>query len=177
LRETKFSSTALTEAVESDPALRYPFGAGFKKSEERFGMIKYFITIAVLLLAGHAAFAEQVSEKFIKNLAVTSGKLSCGAAASATVATCNGSGAVSYSAVPASGTQAQEIPTGACNDSNVTMTLAHTPISAGSVRIFLDGAILTQVAGKDYTISSGTITLAVACATGQTAWEIGRAHV
>ena len=58
-----------------------------------------------------------------------------------------------------------EIPTGAINSSNVTFTLAHTPV-AGSQSVFVNGILMQAGAGKDYTISGATITLAVAPTTG-----------
>ncbi len=58
-----------------------------------------------------------------------------------------------------------EIPTGAINSSNVTFTLAHTPV-AGSQSVFVNGLLAQAGAGKDYTISGATITMAVAPTTG-----------
>lgn len=52
-----------------------------------------------------------------------------------------------------------ETPSGAINGSNVSFTLANTPVS-GSVAVYLNG--LLQTAGDDYTISGSTITYAVA---------------
>jgi hypothetical protein len=62
----------------------------------------------------------------------------------------------------------QEIPAGTCNGSTTTFTLANTPNVALTVSLYLDGLLLLQGAGKDYTISTATITLTTACATGQT---------
>lgn len=66
-----------------------------------------------------------------------------------------------------SGTFTQEIPTGACNGTNTTVTLSFTPSSANAVSLYLDGFMLTQGTGLEYTISGATITLASACGTGQ----------
>lgn len=68
-------------------------------------------------------------------------------------------------------TYVQEIPSGTVNGSNVSFTLANTPLSAASVVLYLDGLVQTQGAGKDYTISGATITMATAPATGQTLWS------
>lgn len=64
----------------------------------------------------------------------------------------------------------QEVPTGTCNGSTTAFTLANTPSAASTVVLHQDGLVLTQGAGKDYTISGSSITLASACATGQTLW-------
>ena len=58
-----------------------------------------------------------------------------------------------------------EIPSGTINGSNVTFTLANTPIS-GSEHVYLNGARQLVGAGNDYTISSATITFATAPPTG-----------
>ena len=62
-----------------------------------------------------------------------------------------------------------EVPTGTVNGSNVTFTLAQTPLENGttepSVDIFLDGLKCTFT--TDYTISGVTITMVVAPAVGQ----------
>jgi hypothetical protein len=50
-----------------------------------------------------------------------------------------------------------EVPSGSINGSNVTFTLANTPIS-GSVQVFLNGVGQRSGAGNDYTISGATIT-------------------
>lgn len=55
-----------------------------------------------------------------------------------------------------------EVPSGTCNASNTTFTLAHTPIS-GSLHLFWNGT--RQAPTTDYTISSATITMAYAPAT------------
>lgn len=70
------------------------------------------------------------------------------------------------------GTATQETPTGACNGSNTSFTLANTPTSNASVSLYQSGLILVQGAGKDYTISSSTITLTTACADGQNLYAV-----
>ena len=52
-----------------------------------------------------------------------------------------------------------------CTGSNVTFTLAQTPLS-NSVQVFLNGLIQEEGSGKDYTISGTTITFVVAPASG-----------
>ncbi|MGH7975000.1 MAG: beta strand repeat-containing protein [bacterium] len=59
----------------------------------------------------------------------------------------------------------REVPTGAINGSNVTFTLAHTPV-VGSEEIFLNGLLQNAGAGNDYTISGATITFTTAPLTG-----------
>jgi len=59
----------------------------------------------------------------------------------------------------------REVPTGTINGSNVTFTLANTPI-AGTECIFLNGLLQNVGAGNDYTISGATITFVVAPETG-----------
>lgn len=66
----------------------------------------------------------------------------------------------------------QEIPSGTVNGSNATFTLANTPGASATVVFSIDGMVLTQGAGKDYTISSGTITMATAPVVGQTLWAV-----
>lgn len=72
--------------------------------------------------------------------------------------------------VPVAASLVQETPSGSCNGSNVTLTLANTPGGSASVILFIDGIIQTQGGGNDYTISGATITLATACAAGQETW-------
>jgi hypothetical protein len=55
----------------------------------------------------------------------------------------------------------EEIPSGSLNGSNVTYTLAFTPVS-GKLKLFLNGIRLRSGAGNDYTISTATITMATA---------------
>jgi len=64
-----------------------------------------------------------------------------------------------------SGTQATgEAPSGSVDDSNVTFTLANTPID--TPRIYVNGVRQKPGAGNDYTISGTTITFASAPLTG-----------
>src|ERR1017187_2597955 len=63
--------------------------------------------------------------------------------------------------------QEAETPSGTINSSNVTFNLAHTPLPAASLQLFLNGAYQVQGGGMDYTISGATITFAVAPPTGQ----------
>lgn len=60
----------------------------------------------------------------------------------------------------------REVPTGAIDGSNTAFVLANTPTS-GSEEVYLNGLLQDQGAGKDYTISSGTITMLTAPLTGE----------
>jgi hypothetical protein len=60
----------------------------------------------------------------------------------------------------------KEIPSGAINGSNVTFTLANTPV-AGSEHGYLNGLLVESGAGNDYTISGATVTMATAPLTGE----------
>lgn len=51
-----------------------------------------------------------------------------------------------------------ETPTGTMNGSNQTFTLAYTPNPASSLSLYLNGELMRQGTGKDYTISGSTIT-------------------
>ena len=53
-----------------------------------------------------------------------------------------------------------EVPSGTINGVNVTFTILNTPI--GQIMLYLNGQYLAPGAGEDYTISTATITLAVA---------------
>jgi hypothetical protein len=55
----------------------------------------------------------------------------------------------------------EEIPAGNLNGSNVTFTLAYTPVS-GKVTPYLNGIRLRSGVGNDYTISGAVITMATA---------------
>jgi hypothetical protein len=59
----------------------------------------------------------------------------------------------------------RETPSGSVNGVNVTFTLANTP-TAGSEELFLNG-LLQEPGGVDYSITSATITMAVAPLTGE----------
>jgi hypothetical protein len=54
-----------------------------------------------------------------------------------------------------------EIPSGAIDSSNVTFTLAHTPI-VGSVSLFRNGILQNPNASVDYSITGATITMTTA---------------
>ncbi len=58
-----------------------------------------------------------------------------------------------------------ETPSGTVNGSNVTFTLANSPI-AGSQEVYLNGILLESGAGNDYTISGVTISMLVTPQTG-----------
>lgn len=60
----------------------------------------------------------------------------------------------------------KEIPSGSINGSNVTFTLANTP-TAGSEHLYLNGVLQESGSGNDYTISSATITMTTAPASGE----------
>jgi hypothetical protein len=59
----------------------------------------------------------------------------------------------------------QETPSGSINGSNVTFTLANAPFVTDTATIYLDG--IAQIKTTDYSISSSTITMVTAPATGQ----------
>ena len=52
-----------------------------------------------------------------------------------------------------------ETPSGVIDGSNVTFTLAHTPIG-GQIMLYLNGQYMTAGAGEDYILSGTTITMA-----------------
>lgn len=58
-----------------------------------------------------------------------------------------------------------ETPTGSCNGSNQTFTLAHTPNPSTSLNFFLNGQLLIS-GGSDYTLATATVTTVGTCATG-----------
>ena len=60
-----------------------------------------------------------------------------------------------------------EVPSGSINGSNVTFTIANTPV-AGSVHLYINGVRGKVGSGNDYTISGSTITMEYALATGET---------
>lgn len=51
----------------------------------------------------------------------------------------------------------REVPSGTVNGTNPTFTLAFTP-TAGTEHVYVNGVLMNQGAGNDYTISSATIT-------------------
>lgn len=65
------------------------------------------------------------------------------------------------SALQASGYVCREVPSGTKNGSNTTFTLANTPTS-GTEMLFRNGLLLIAGSGNSYTISGGTITMAIA---------------
>jgi hypothetical protein len=87
------------------------------------------------------------------------------------VLTWNASGDPSFQTASGGGTWTQEDVTG-CNGTATSFTLANTPTASAIVQLHLDGLILRQGSGKDYTISGSSITLATACATGQQLYAI-----
>lgn len=82
-------------------------------------------------------------------------------------ATINGSGVVSLASnvIKEADIVTEETPSGTINGSNTTFTLANTP-TTGTVRLYLNGIRLRSGSGNDYTISTATITMATAPATG-----------
>lgn len=66
----------------------------------------------------------------------------------------------------------QEKPSGNCNGSNTSFTLAFTPVAGSTVTLSVSGTTLNQGSGQDFTISGATITLASACAIGQSLWAV-----
>lgn len=64
------------------------------------------------------------------------------------------------------GTEAQEVPAGVINSVNTAFTLANVPLTAASVKLYLDGLI--QVQGTDYTIVGAAITMTAAPLFAQT---------
>ncbi len=66
---------------------------------------------------------------------------------------------------PDNAIEVQETPSGTINGSNVTFTLANTPVSNAAVSIFQNGIFMRQ--GTDYSISGTTLTMTVAPVVGQ----------
>lgn len=58
-----------------------------------------------------------------------------------------------------------EAPSGSINGSNTSFTLAHTPNPSADLQLYLNGQQLIAGASADYTLSTATITMAVAPAT------------
>jgi hypothetical protein len=82
-----------------------------------------------------------------------------------------GSTAISWTQINSSGLTSsnfvdKETPSGSVNGSNVTFTLANTPVS-GSEHLYLNGVLQESGAGNDYTISTATITMLTAPASGE----------
>lgn len=66
------------------------------------------------------------------------------------------------------GIEVQETPSGTVNSSNVTFTIANTPVSTASLKVYLDGLLQRQT--SDYSLSGTTITFVTAPATGQSVY-------
>lgn len=60
----------------------------------------------------------------------------------------------------------KETPSGSIDGSNVTFSLANTPV-AGSEHVYLNGQLLESGGGNDYTISGATITMSDAPLSGE----------
>ena len=58
------------------------------------------------------------------------------------------------------------------NSSATSFSLSTAPGAGVGVSLYLDGILLTQGSGKDYTISGSTITMSVAPATGQILYAV-----
>lgn len=76
-------------------------------------------------------------------------------------------GSNTFSQLPVASQIQQVILTPAPNGSQTNFTLSPTPVTALSVQLYLDGVLLQQGAGLDYTISGATVSFTVAPATGQ----------
>lgn len=63
------------------------------------------------------------------------------------------------------GIETQETPSGTVNSSNVTFTLANTPVTNASLKVYLDGTLQENPA--HYSVSTTTITFVTAPSTGQ----------
>lgn len=72
----------------------------------------------------------------------------------------NGTGAATFSTIT------NETPSGSINGTNVTFTLANTPIT-GSLQLYKTGILQNPGGGNDYTITGNTITYNTAPASGQ----------
>ena len=59
----------------------------------------------------------------------------------------------------------QEVPSGTINGSNVTFSIAQTPLEDDAVIVFKNGLIQQRGASDDYTLSDVTITFITAPAT------------
>lgn len=69
--------------------------------------------------------------------------------------------------LPVGGSSGQEVPSGSVNGSNTTFTLSQTPTANKAVSFYLDGLLLRQGAGLDYTISGASVTIYTAPSAGQ----------
>jgi phage-related tail fiber protein len=83
------------------------------------------------------------------------------------VSSISGAGAVTLAAtvLKQASIVTNETPSGLVNGANTSYSLANTPVS-GTERVYLNGIRLEPGAGNDYTISTATITMLTAPATG-----------
>lgn len=107
-------------------------------------------------------YRNQVASKIYgRDTAIRGGGDTVAAGANVTITMNNG--VKTISATGSGGTKVRdEVPTG----SGTTFTLAHTPLS-GTLQLFRGGARQQAGAGKDYTISGVTITLATSLASSE----------
>jgi hypothetical protein len=73
-------------------------------------------------------------------------------------------GGIGGAALSSSYFATRETPSGAVNDVNVTYTLANIP--SAFVHVYIDGLLMDEGGGNDYTISGATITMTSAPLTG-----------
>lgn len=106
-------------------------------------MRKILITLALALSV--TAHAVQVDTRFIKDRAITAGKLNSGAATNGQVATANGSGGVTY-----------ETPTGGSSANQFDCVVSATPIVGFSNYTTIGGCITNTAAGGEILIMKGT---------------------
>jgi hypothetical protein len=76
-------------------------------------------------------------------------------------------GSNTLSQLPVATQTIQVVVTPSPNGSNTSFTLSTTPGAGVGVSLYLDGLVLAQGSGLDYTISGSTITMAVAPSSGQ----------
>lgn len=121
----------------------------------------------------NANIASDAAIAFSKLASLTSGNILVGSAGNvATSVTMSGdativaSGAITLASnvIKEADIVTEEIPSGTINGSNVTFTLANTPV-AGTVRVYLNG-LRQRSGGNDYSISGVTITYTTAPTTG-----------
>lgn len=121
----------------------------------------------------NANIASDAAIAFSKLASLTSGNILVGSAGNVATsvamsgdATIVASGAVTLAAniLREADIVTRETPSGSVNGSNVTFTLANTPVT-GTEHVYLNG-LLQDAAGEDYSISGTTITMTVAPQTG-----------
>lgn len=78
----------------------------------------------------------------------------------------NGHGSITIAASGGSSSFNQDV-FNTCNGSTTAFTLTATPTANSAVLAHLDGVLLTQGSGNDYTVSTNVVTLNTACSTGQ----------